>query len=253
MIKHDRNSGSQTLVTQVSNVLRQRIKRGEYPPGEKLPSEAKLTNEHGVSRTVVREAIAALRADGLVEPRQGAGVFVLSAHSLLSAAGRLDKKQIASDLETLEVRTPVEIESAGLAAQRRSPAQEEKIFELHNLIRGMIETSTSVEMRRADFDLHLAIAAATNNPMFSTFLEAFGPAAIPQSKIVDTEAQPKLIAYRRFIHDEHEQIVRAITMGDADGARNAMRNHLQGGQLRYRELLIGKRFESDDPKENPSG
>src|SRR5688572_587701 len=69
------NSGV-TLVVQVSNTLRNAILGGKYHPGEKLPSEAKLTEAHGVSRTVVREAIAALRADGLVEPRRGAGVFV---------------------------------------------------------------------------------------------------------------------------------------------------------------------------------
>ncbi|MEP4989976.1 MAG: GntR family transcriptional regulator, partial [Paracoccaceae bacterium] len=206
MIKPTRQAGSGTLVTQVSDVLRKSIQSGEYAPGDKLPSEAMLTREHGVSRTVVREAIASLRTDGLVEARQGAGVFVLKTHSLLSAAGRLDKKQIAGDLECLEVRAPIEIEAARLAAQRKSPAQEEEMFRLHGLFRDLIEKAPSAEVRRADLNLHLSIADATNNPMFRSFLESFGNSAIPQSKIVDRSATDKLLAYRKFIHGEHEAI-----------------------------------------------
>ncbi|WP_089948293.1 FadR/GntR family transcriptional regulator [Litoreibacter albidus] len=242
MVDHARLPGSKTLVVQVGDALRQSIQSGEFSPGDKLPSEAMLTKKYDVSRTVVREAIASLRSDGLVEARQGAGVFVLNSHSLLRAAGPLDKKQIAGDLEYLEVRAPIEIEAARLAAQRRSPAQEEEIFRLHGVFRNLIETAPSAEVRRADLDLHLAIADATNNPVFRNFLEAFGRGAIPQSKIVDGSAQEQLIAYRRFIFDEHERILHAIAMGDAEGAENAMRVHLKGGQMRYRELLIGKRL-----------
>lgn len=65
------------LVAKVSEQLRRSIQAGEITPGTKLPSEARLTESFGVSRTVIREAIAALRADRLVEARQGAGVFVL--------------------------------------------------------------------------------------------------------------------------------------------------------------------------------
>lgn len=245
MVKHTRQSGLGTLVVQVGDALRRSIQGGEFAPGDKLPSEAMLTKTYDVSRTVVREAIASLRSDGLVEARQGAGVFVLKTHSLLPAAGQLDKKQIAGDLEYLEVRAPIEIEAARLAAQRRSPAQEEKIFRLHSVFRDMIETAASVEMRAADLDLHLAIADATNNPVFRSFLEAFGAAAIPQSKIVDGRAHAKLIAYRKFIYDEHERILHAIALGDPEAAENAMRVHLKGGQIRYRELLIGMRFEDE--------
>ena len=73
----DARRGSGTLAAVISQALRDAIRSGRFRPGEKLPSEAKLTAEHSVSRTVIREAIAALRADGLVDPRQGAGVFVL--------------------------------------------------------------------------------------------------------------------------------------------------------------------------------
>jgi GntR family transcriptional regulator len=61
---------------QLSALLRDRINTGDYPPGEKLPSEAEMVDEHGVSRDVVRRALAALRAEGLVSSAQGRGTFV---------------------------------------------------------------------------------------------------------------------------------------------------------------------------------
>ena len=72
------HGGSGTLVAQVSAALREKILAEGLKPGDKLPSEARIAEDFGVSRTVVREAVAALRADGLVEPRRGAGVLSLS-------------------------------------------------------------------------------------------------------------------------------------------------------------------------------
>jgi GntR family transcriptional repressor for pyruvate dehydrogenase complex len=66
-------------VASVEAMLRRAIAEGRYPVGAKLPTEAALTRDLGVSRTVLREAVAALRAEGLLASRQGAGVFVLRA------------------------------------------------------------------------------------------------------------------------------------------------------------------------------
>ena len=87
-----------TLVGKVSEALREAIRSGEFAPGDKLPSEAQLTEHHGVSRTVVREAIALLRNDGLVLPRQGAGVFVLSNGFSPAPPRSLDKSRLSSVL-----------------------------------------------------------------------------------------------------------------------------------------------------------
>lgn len=119
-----------------------------------------MTETHGVSRTVVREAVTALRCDGLVEVRQGAGIFVLRKETDGSSV-KIDKARLSSDLEVLEIRTPLEIEAAGLAALRRSPSQEEVIFDCHAKVLDCIENNQSI--READLALHFAIAAATNN------------------------------------------------------------------------------------------
>ncbi|MGK6316391.1 FadR/GntR family transcriptional regulator [Neorhizobium sp. DT-125] len=242
----DRSRGPGSLVSQVGESLRQAILSGQYSPGDKLPSEVELTETHGVSRTVVREAVAALRSDGLVEVRQGAGIFVLNADPNPALPGRrIDRSRVSSDLEVLEVRAPLEIEAAGLAALRRSPAQEEAIFECHRKILRCIENDESI--RDADLALHFAIAEATNNPLFKQHLEFHGSAVIPQSKAIPESRAGEQTAYRKMIHKEHEAIVVAISDRNEEAARNAMRDHLRGSQIRYRDLLKDFRTLSDCP------
>lgn len=232
---------SGTLVVQVGESLRQSIMSGAYPPGTKLPSEAQLTQVHGVSRTVVREAVAALRADGLVEARQGAGVFVLDhAQPPLFTLQNVDGARVSSTIELLELRTGVEVEAAGLAAARRSPAQEEVIFERHFAVRAAMEEGRSTV--EADLALHLAIADATNNPRFREFLAMIGREAIPRT-VLEREGQSveRVSSYMKMIDEEHQRIVTAISRGDEDAAREAMRVHLRGSQERYRALLQTRR------------
>ncbi|HWU64044.1 MAG TPA: FadR/GntR family transcriptional regulator [Ensifer sp.] len=232
-----RKSG--TLVARLIDDLRQSIASGAFAPGGRLPTEAQLSETYGVSRTVVREAIAALRADHLVDARQGSGVYVLKA---AAAPERIDKERVASVLEVLEIRTPLEIEAAGLAALRRSPSQEEYIFDCHARVFACIEAGRPI--READFTLHLAIAEATNNPQFASFLRAHGVTAIPQAEIVTDAQHDRQIAYYRQLYQEHEKIVLAISNGDEEGAREAMREHLKGSQVRHRELLRDGRLRS---------
>src|SRR6185369_9123780 len=99
------------------------ITSGNIPPGARLPTEQELIAATGVSRTVVREAVAALRAEGLVVTRQGVGAFV---PENARRPFRVDLHQLSSlsdVLDVMELRTGIEIETAGLAAERASPAQ----------------------------------------------------------------------------------------------------------------------------------
>jgi GntR family transcriptional repressor for pyruvate dehydrogenase complex len=229
-----------TLVAHVSDDLRQSIISGKFGRGARLPSEAQLKEAHGVSRTVVREAIAVLRADGLVEARQGAGVFVLETPQRKMAPYAIDRDRISSMIELLELRTPVEIEAAGLAALRRSPAQEEEIFDRHAAIFKLIQEGKPI--READFALHLAIAEATNNPRFVEFLKMHGVTVIPRSEIITESSAISGPTYLEQLNREHEKIVLSISNGDEEGARNAMREHLKGSQVRHRELLRDERL-----------
>ncbi len=235
-------AGSGTLTQRLSDNLRRAIHGGQFLPGSKLPSEAQLSEAHGVSRTVVREAIAALRADRLVEARQGAGVFVLEPREPLPAPlslAHIDPARVSSMIELLELRTAVEVEAAGLAALRRSPAQEEAILDQHYAVRACLDAGKSSS--DADFALHLAIAEATNNPRFREFLAMIGKNVIPRAALRGEENDEDQAAYIRLIDAEHADIVEAISAGDEEAAREAMRRHLRGSQARYRTLLREQR------------
>lgn len=234
-------SQGRTLVAQVTDALRNQIVKGRYKVGDRLPSEAQLTQEFSVSRTVVREAIAALRSDRLVEAQQGVGVFVREvAPTEVRPFQNVDLARVSSLIEMLELRTAVEGDAAGLAALRRSPAQEERIIEAFNAI--LAHAAEGKATAGADFDFHIAIAEASNNPRFAEFLRVLGPTLIPRRAVAETGEETALPAAElERITAEHEAILVAIQDGDEDGARAAMRRHLKNSQTRYRSILRGPR------------
>jgi DNA-binding FadR family transcriptional regulator len=234
--RDERPAGRRNLVDVVGQQLRQEILGGALKPGEKLPSESGLTEQYKVSRTVIREAIASMRADGLVEVRHGVGVFVRNARPF-PAAGLLgtDTGRISSIIEMLELRAAVETEAAGLAAARRSPAQDEAIIErFEDIDRAM---GRGIATSEADFEFHLAIADATNNPRFREFLELTGKKMIPRSFLQDQPDEIASADYMAQIQTEHRRIAEAISDRDEHAAREAMRLHLKGSQQRYRNLI----------------
>lgn len=224
------------LVAAVGQQIREAIQRGELKPGDKLPTESGLTERYRVSRTVIREAIASLRADGLVEVRHGVGVFVLRPRDGAPTGFRsVDVNRVPSIIEMLEVRAALEIEAAGLAALRSSPAQQELIFEcLETIKRQIAQGEPTVESDRA---FHLAIADSTNNPRFRELLEAIGSQMIPRSLLQEGDVEVSPADYLVQIQKEHEDIAGAISAGDDSAARAAMRAHLKGSQQRYRSLI----------------
>jgi len=225
------------LADMVVDALKKRIGAGEFVPGAKLPTENELTVHFGVSRTVVREAIAALAAAGTVQSRQGAGVFVMAnAASAFTAIGGETSNKISVALNVLEVRMGIEIESAGLAAQRHSASQVAAIQEAWNEFGRLLKVGNPTG--KTDFAFHRAIAAATNNPFYLEVLDALGSRTIPCDVASPWGTESVLTyEYQVGLHDEHKRILQAITAKDADGAREAMRDHLSRSQDRYRKRL----------------
>lgn len=236
MNKTAAGSAKKTLAFTVYEALRKQIEDGQYGVGDKLPSEARLTQEFSVSRTVIREAVATLRADGVLESRQGAGVFVCApAEKVPLPFQKVESARISSMIEMLELRTAVETEAAALAAQRRSPAQLERLIEISNKLHEMFSRGAS--SATLDFELHLAIAEATNNPRFKEFLELVGTSIIPRKAVETISEGPELKAYVAMLDQEHGAIVQAIADCDSEAARENMRKHLTSSQTRYRALL----------------
>jgi DNA-binding FadR family transcriptional regulator len=225
------------LSESVVATIRKQLQKGEIQPGQKLPTEGQLTETFGVSRTVIREALAKLASEGLVEARQGAGVFVIE--HISTAFGAITSEMGTRDsiaLNVLEVRLAIEIESAGLAAIRRNAAQEaaiqEAFFEFERLLLNSEPTGG------ADLAFHRAIASATNNPFYVEMLDVLGRRAIPCD--VTSPWSTELVQsdeYQRGLQREHLVILNAISAGDAEAARDAMRVHLSASQQRYRERL----------------
>jgi GntR family transcriptional regulator, transcriptional repressor for pyruvate dehydrogenase complex len=225
------------LSAHVVEVLRGRMIAGEIPPGKKLPTESRLTEAFGVSRTVVREALAALAADGLVEARQGAGVFAVAKPSAAFSAIGLDiGNKISVALNVLEVRMGLEIEAAGFAAERRSGAQEAGIHEAYLEFDRLLDLDAPTN--EADFAIHRAIAQATNNPFYVEVLDALGSRTIPCNNTTPWGTEDEVSReYQIGLQREHAAIIAAISRQDAAAARQSMRQHLWGSQERYRARL----------------
>jgi GntR family transcriptional regulator, transcriptional repressor for pyruvate dehydrogenase complex len=225
------------LADLVIGTLRKRINAGEYGSSGKLPTESQMTTIFGVSRTVVREAIAALAADGLVQSRQGAGVFVMAnAVSPFTAIGAENSNKISVALNVLEVRMGIEIESAGLAAVRRSASQDAAIQEAWNEFERLL--SQGLPTGKADFAFHRAIAAATNNPFYIEVLDGLGSRTIPCDVASPWGTETVLSHdYQAGLQREHLAILNAISAQEAGAAREAMRQHLSLSQARYRQRL----------------
>jgi DNA-binding FadR family transcriptional regulator len=229
---------SETVVA----AIRKQLVSGEIQPGQKLPTEEKMTETFGVSRTVIREALANLAADGLVEPRQGAGVFVLDHPTLTLGALSQEISKISQAINVLEVRMGIEIEASGLAAMRRNAAQaaqiQEAFFEFERVLKLGEPTG------KADFAFHREIASATNNPLYVEMLDALGDRTIPCDRTSPWYSVEVLsVEYLTKLQREHLLVLKAISAGDAAAAREAMRAHLVAAQARYSQRLVGQQAE----------
>lgn len=220
----------------VVETLTERLDDGIYPPGEKMPSSAELCEEFGVSRTVMREALASLKIAGRVVARQGSGVFVLQRDSrtIHFETGRID--DIRSALEILELRLGVEMQSVALAAARRTPEALAEIARAFDVMNGLSSDDLEAEAN-ADFGFHMAIAKATRNSHFPRLLEALMGEINSELLMKLRQSGSSRSNFVAKIKREHSMILAAITQGDEKGAQSALHTHLSGSLTRYRSLL----------------
>lgn len=215
----------------VVDSLTAQIRNGTLRPGDKLPAEAEVMEQQGVSRSVVREAISRLQAAGLVETRHGVGTFVLTPSRPTIAIDPATILTVRDVIAILELRISLETECAGLAAARRTNADLAVIRHAFD----SFERAASAGQDTVDFDhkFHLAIAHATGNQYFPSILQHLGPAIIPRGRLNLTSlTQVDPVSYMERVTREHAQIVDAIARGDVESARAAMRLHLGNSQER---------------------
>lgn len=219
-----------------SDILGQ-IRGGGFGPDSRLPSEKDLSQQFGVSRPIVREALRRLRVDGIIHSRQGAGSFVSSENSpLASAPARSAPKavQSISDVRRVyEFRRALEGEIAYAAAVHRTPELVAAIEEeLARISQALKNGSSGVE---EDGDFHAAIAAATQNQFFEDALSALRPHLNFVIALSRTFSALRSAEHRAIVHREHLAICELIKLGDAAGAREAMQLHVRNAQDRVFE------------------
>ncbi|AOH86609.1 GntR family transcriptional regulator [Sphingomonas panacis] len=197
--------------------------------GDRLPSEARLAEMFGMSRTIVREALVRLAADGITEARRGAGSFVKGRPSdRLIAFMPMD--HMSATFGTYEVRFVLEAEASRLAATRRSAEEMAGIDEAMQALRTALLSSAPAHDE--DMELHRRIVLATANPAFLVAFEALFADVdrIMRAGVDISRSRPPEVIGAML--REHEMLVDAIRAQDADGAALAMRWHLSEGRKR---------------------
>lgn len=226
---------TKSLATQLVEKVTLQIRAGQLKVGQKLPTEAEIMKNFGVSRTVVREAISRLQASLLVETRHGIGTFVLPQE--VTPSFRISAHHLGTLREVialLEFRISIETEAAALAAQRRNA---ENIKELRNAMNAFGQAiQEGRDAVQADFLFHQEIARATQNKHFQELMHSLGTGAIPRGRLENSlPVTPERLAYLRRVHEEHESILNAITAQDSEAARAAMRTHLTNSRDRLKK------------------
>lgn len=213
-----------SLAQRVVAGLKDKIFAGDLPPGHKLPSEAELIDEFGVSRTVVREAVTRLRAEGLLETFQGRGSFVLAVPAPSSFTVESSALRTHRDvLDMIDFRLGVESETAALAAARINPAGQKTITAALDAF----VAAAPADAVEADYLFHRAVAAVSGNRFCLELLDSLGPMMImlPRTRLSDEYSMTDAGHVARVQH-EHDDIAAAVLAGDPDTARAAMRVHL---------------------------
>ena len=214
----------------------EKIARGEWPAGTKLPPETELAGQLGVSRPILREALLRLRIDGIIDSRQGAGTRVINVPSP-TVLDHVSPGTIADVLRGYEFRVSLEGEAAFQAASRADADQIAGIAAVHQQ---MIDALHEPAVIGGDQDIafHLAVAQATDNPYFVSAVAAI--IQIVRTGVHIASTLPHWTREERVRNSimEHAQILDAISTGDALLSRNLMRQHIEGGRKR---VFLGQR------------
>ncbi|MCA7084139.1 FadR family transcriptional regulator [Cupriavidus sp. DB3] len=220
----------------VAQQLLKQIEIGSFAAAGKLPTEAVLAQQFGVSRTVIREAISRLKNEGVVEPRQGSGVFVKE-HGAIRPL-RIDYAEAveASSMpHLLAVRRAIEAEVAAEAARR---CTDRDIADIDAALANIDEAVAAGRDGVAeDVAFHRKIAAVTGNPYFIktlNFLNQYLEAGVAVTRRNEATRDD----FSRQVREEHAAIVDAIRARDPMAARNAALTHLYNAERRLSQAGI---------------
>ncbi len=251
---HPRQLVAGRLSDQLAVLVGDQIGAGTLRPGDRLPTEQQLAQAHGVSRTVVREAMHQLKSRQLVVARQGSGVFV--APKPLNQPLAFDPKVLDSVqdvVHVVEVRRVLEGEMAALAAGRATRAQ---VASMRRALKAIDAAAAAGQDGVVeDLAFHSTIGEATGNPQFRLligFLEQY----LLEGIRISRGNEARRLDFMEAVRLEHLDIVDAIAAGDPVRAREAACDHLLRGERRLVEggvISVPRRKPSRAFKPTPQG
>ncbi|MEY4362660.1 MAG: HTH-type transcriptional regulator LutR [Pseudomonadota bacterium] len=220
------------LSEQVARQLMAEIRSGRLSPQDKLPTEAALVQQFGVSRTVIREAISQLKSLGLVASRQGSGMFVRAQSHFEPLSFDVDHAASRDAIVQLtEVRRAIEAESAALAAERRTARD---LTQIRKALRAIEQAAQAGrDGVEEDMAFHHSIAIAAHNPFMLKTLDYLSQ-YLREGTRVTRANEARRDDFAEQVKLEHQAIVDAIDQNDPRAARKAATIHMQNASRRLR-------------------
>lgn len=228
-------SSVERLSDEIARGLERWIIQQGLQVGAKLPTEKALCERFGVSRAVIREAIARLKADGCIRTRQGSGAYLSAlpgeaSFRLVRDSSSLEVSDNRELREVLELRLIMEAGAAELAAIRRTP---EDLVRMQSALSAMdVALSERVEAVADDDAFHVAIAMATQNPQLERF-QVFMGRQLTESRRPTWGCAGHQLGLARQAQLEHQAVFDAIVRQDPVAARKAAQGHIQGAIKRF--------------------
>lgn len=218
-----------SISTQLYNDLLTGIEVGDYPALGPLPTEARLANDYGVSRAVVRSALSILKEEGIIASRQGSGTIVVSndVSNLSAPISTVDSEDVKKCYQCREAMEP---EIAALAAANRTRKHVRYLEGQLGLIEDYLRSDTIHTSNDADF--HVQLAIMSDNKYFESIMTSLRPHMLIGMNITKTLSEEDRKAHESAALCEHRNIARAIINEDCAAARQAMQNHLVFGKKR---------------------
>ncbi|MGB8405725.1 MAG: FCD domain-containing protein [Mycobacterium sp.] len=206
------------LAAQTAQLLLTRIRDGEWPLGHRLPGETTLAAQLGVGRSTLREAIRELAGKGVLDSRQGAGVFVTALDATEDWDSVLRRANVVA---VIEARVAIEAEAAALAATRRTPADLRTIR--RTLATRAIAEQSVPDHVDADMTFHRSVITAAHNDVLTQLFDAF----LPRLRLAMIDMlKTKPVASESADHAAHRDLAEAIAARDPAAAAAASRTHL---------------------------
>ncbi len=222
------------LVEQATARLREQISSGEWPVGTRLPGESTLAATLGVGRSTVREALRALAGAGLVQSRQGSGVFVIATVPPRDWRDTLRRAAIG---DIYEVRMLLEVQAVRLAAVRRTADEVVAMRAALAARRRAAASADDAAFVDADIALHAVVVAAAGNPVLDGLFAEFVP-ALRQGLTDLVELLGLRVADANHGDAAHSALVDAVDAGDGARAADILRTELDQTLTRLRRPTI---------------